>query len=238
GPPRAAHVAHARDPPIELICNVDQPIRIQGDTSGQPELSVSGLPARGRSERSPIGAVHVVHALDSIVVLIRNIDAPEVIQPDAGRGVELINAAAAAWSSESCPPCSQRHLAAENQQKGRQTRKREKPLFHIDLHDADRLLICPATRQEFVQRQSGGRVDSGTSFGYTWTAVKKKKPVVISLRKSLSYEPVELAFGTSGLRGLVKDITNLEAYVNVRGFLAWLLKGSEIEKGGTVFAAG
>ena len=81
-------------------------------------------------------------------------------------------------------------------------------------------------------------MDSGTQFRYTGTVVKKKKPVVTSLRKSLAYEPVELAFGTSGLRGLVKDITNLEAYVNVRGFLAWLLKGSEIEKGGTVFAAG
>ncbi|MGA2639300.1 MAG: mannose-6-phosphate isomerase, class I [Spirochaetia bacterium] len=68
--------------------------------------------------------------------------------------------------------------------------------------------------------------------------MKKKKTVVTSLRKSLSYEPVELAFGTSGLRGLVKDITNLEAYVSVRGFLAWLLKVGDIEKRGTVFAAG
>lgn len=41
-----------------------------------------------------------------------------------------------------------------------------------------------------------------------------------TLRESLSYEPVELAFGTSGLRGLVRDITCLEAYVNTRGFLA------------------
>ncbi len=81
-------------------------------------------------------------------------------------------------------------------------------------------------------------MDSAGRFGYTRTVVKKKKTVVASLRSSLSYEPVELAFGTSGLRGLVKDITNLEAYVNVRGFLAWLLKEGEIEKGGTVFAAG
>jgi len=81
-------------------------------------------------------------------------------------------------------------------------------------------------------------VDSGPRFHYTRIAVKKKKTTVTTLRKSLSYEPVELAFGTSGLRGLVKDITNLEAYVNVRGFLAWLLKEGGIEKGGTVFAAG
>ncbi|MGO9307584.1 MAG: mannose-6-phosphate isomerase, class I [Spirochaetia bacterium] len=68
--------------------------------------------------------------------------------------------------------------------------------------------------------------------------MKKKKTVVTSLRTSLSYEPVGLAFGTSGLRGLVKDITHLEAYVNVRGFLAWLQKVGEIEKGGTVCVAG
>ena len=75
-------------------------------------------------------------------------------------------------------------------------------------------------------------------FGYNRAAVKKKKTVVISLRASLTYEPVELAFGTSGLRGLVRDITNLEAYVNVRGFLAWLAKEGDLEKGGTVFVAG
>jgi phosphomannomutase len=32
--------------------------------------------------------------------------------------------------------------------------------------------------------------------------------------------PVPLAFGTSGLRGLVVDITDMEAYINTRGFLA------------------
>jgi mannose-6-phosphate isomerase class I len=81
-------------------------------------------------------------------------------------------------------------------------------------------------------------MDTGLCFGYTRPAVKKKKTVVTTLRQSLSYEPVELAFGTSGLRGLVKDITNLEAYVNVRGFLAWLAGQGEIEKGGRVFAGG
>ena len=32
-------------------------------------------------------------------------------------------------------------------------------------------------------------------------------------------EPRALSFGTSGLRGLVSDITDLEAYINTRGFL-------------------
>ena len=34
--------------------------------------------------------------------------------------------------------------------------------------------------------------------------------------------PAALAFGTSGLRGLVSDITDLEAYINTRGFLDYL----------------
>ena len=81
-------------------------------------------------------------------------------------------------------------------------------------------------------------MDTGPCFGYTGCAVKKKKTVVTTLRQSLSYQPVELAFGTSGLRGLVRDITSLEAYVNVRGFLTWLMDSGEIQKGGTVYAAG
>jgi len=35
-------------------------------------------------------------------------------------------------------------------------------------------------------------------------------------------QPRALAFGTSGLRGLVTDITDLEAYINTRGFLDYL----------------
>jgi mannose-6-phosphate isomerase class I len=35
-------------------------------------------------------------------------------------------------------------------------------------------------------------------------------------------QPVQLRFGTSGLRGPVSDITDLEAYINTRGFLRYL----------------
>jgi mannose-6-phosphate isomerase class I len=69
-------------------------------------------------------------------------------------------------------------------------------------------------------------------------AVKKKKSVVTPLRQSLAYPPVELAFGTSGLRGRVRDITHIEAYVSTRGFLAWSLARGEAAPGGTVFVAG
>ena len=50
--------------------------------------------------------------------------------------------------------------------------------------------------------------------------------------------PCALAFGTSGLRGLVTDITDLEAYVNTRGFLDFLLDRGGTAAGDTVSIAG
>ena len=54
----------------------------------------------------------------------------------------------------------------------------------------------------------------------------------------LDYAPVPLAFGTSGLRGLVKDITDLEAYINVKATLRYLLGGGDIVPRSTVVIAG
>ncbi|HRK40596.1 MAG TPA: phosphomannomutase [Candidatus Saccharibacteria bacterium] len=54
-----------------------------------------------------------------------------------------------------------------------------------------------------------------------------------TLREALIYEPAELSFGTSGLRGLVTDMTDLECYINVRGFLNYINKSS-----GQVYTAG
>jgi phosphomannomutase len=54
----------------------------------------------------------------------------------------------------------------------------------------------------------------------------------------LNYTPVPLAFGTSGLRGLVKDITDLEAYINVKGTLRYLLAIGDIRAKSTVVIAG
>jgi len=54
----------------------------------------------------------------------------------------------------------------------------------------------------------------------------------------LNYTPIPLAFGTSGLRGLVKDITDLEAYINVKGTLRYLLGTGDIPANGTVVIAG
>src|ERR671912_1379724 len=54
----------------------------------------------------------------------------------------------------------------------------------------------------------------------------------------LSYTPVPLAFGTSGLRGLVKDITDLEAYINVKGAIRYLLSIGDISAGSGIVLAG
>ena len=54
----------------------------------------------------------------------------------------------------------------------------------------------------------------------------------------LNYAPVSLAFGTSGLRGLVKDITDLEAYINVKAALRYLLSIGDIRARSGVVIAG
>ena len=54
----------------------------------------------------------------------------------------------------------------------------------------------------------------------------------------LSYTPVPLAFGTSGLRGLVTDITDLEAYINVKAALRYLSSVGDISPRSGVVIAG
>ena len=62
--------------------------------------------------------------------------------------------------------------------------------------------------------------------------------IEIALAQFLNYAPVPLAFGTSGLRGLVKDITDLEAYINVKGALRYLLGIGDIRANSCVVIAG
>lgn len=60
----------------------------------------------------------------------------------------------------------------------------------------------------------------------------------MKLLDSLVYKPVELDFGTSGLRGLVVDMTDLECYINTRGFLAYLQSSSVIRKKSDILIGG
>ncbi|HET9411473.1 MAG TPA: phosphomannomutase [Candidatus Saccharimonadales bacterium] len=58
------------------------------------------------------------------------------------------------------------------------------------------------------------------------------------LRDWLEYNPVELTFGTSGLRGLVTDMTDLECYINAVGFLRFLAQAGGLQKDSLVYLAG
>lgn len=60
----------------------------------------------------------------------------------------------------------------------------------------------------------------------------------MSLRQALTFTPVELNFGTSGLRGLVHVMTDLECYINVAGFLRFLEEHDDLQAGETVLVAG
>jgi phosphomannomutase len=60
----------------------------------------------------------------------------------------------------------------------------------------------------------------------------------VTLIESLSYKPVELAFGTSGLRGLVTDMTDLECYINAAGFLRFLEQVDGVPKTTPIYLAG
>lgn len=53
----------------------------------------------------------------------------------------------------------------------------------------------------------------------------------------LARAPVTLRFGTSGLRGLVRDMSDLEVYVNTRGFLRFLVESGAARPGDTVAVA-
>ncbi len=60
----------------------------------------------------------------------------------------------------------------------------------------------------------------------------------MKLLESLIHTPVVLSFGTSGLRGLVKDMTDLECYINTAGFLQFLVQSDDLKPGETVYVAG
>lgn len=58
------------------------------------------------------------------------------------------------------------------------------------------------------------------------------------LIEALDYTPIELGFGTSGLRGLEIDMTDLECYINATGFIGFLEANNELNSGDTIYIAG
>ncbi len=59
-----------------------------------------------------------------------------------------------------------------------------------------------------------------------------------TLIDSLEYKPTNLKFGTSGLRALVTEMTDLECYINVIGFLSYIASIGELDSDSVVFVAG
>ncbi len=53
----------------------------------------------------------------------------------------------------------------------------------------------------------------------------------------LTYIPCELRFGTSCLRGLVREMTILEVYINTRGFLDYLHQIGDVGPGDPIALA-
>ena len=57
-------------------------------------------------------------------------------------------------------------------------------------------------------------------------------------QRMMGKEHKELSFGTSGLRDTVENMTDMECYINTRGFLVYLKETGEFKKGGKVAIAG
>ncbi|MDB4969721.1 MAG: mannose-6-phosphate isomerase, class [Myxococcales bacterium] len=54
----------------------------------------------------------------------------------------------------------------------------------------------------------------------------------------LDHEPVAIGFGTSGMRALVRDLTDLAVYVSVKGALRYLVSSENVRAGGGVVLGG
>src|SRR5215470_17693330 len=54
----------------------------------------------------------------------------------------------------------------------------------------------------------------------------------------LDHDPVAIAFGTSGMRALVRDLTDLQVYISVKGTLLYLQEAGDIRAGAGVVLGG
>lgn len=81
-------------------------------------------------------------------------------------------------------------------------------------------------------------VTHGTSYRIDGRGTLYKAAVPFRSPRFRGRRPKELSFGTSGLRGLSVDMTDLEVFVDTRGFLEFLLRRKEIHRGDPVSLAG
>lgn len=128
----------------------------------------------------------------------------------------------------------------------------EQPHRNGSNHSADILVICDVKGDAPVTVTSGeDKLDlrKGDAFlapyGHAYTIVTSSAATLFkatvpqdSTPLFRGVRPTALAFGTSGLRGLVTDITDLEAYINTRGFLDYLFRTGDVAEDETVCIAG
>jgi phosphomannomutase len=100
------------------------------------------------------------------------------------------------------------------------------------------LEVSTADGSQKLRRGSCLLVTHGTTYGIAGRGPVWRAAVPDRRPRFRGRRPSELAFGTSGLRGLVSEMTDLEVYVNTRGFLEYLLDRREIYRGDPVSAAG
>jgi phosphomannomutase len=83
-------------------------------------------------------------------------------------------------------------------------------------------------------------IPDGVSYGARATAPGRLVRISLPPPPAVGAAPSvpRLAFGTSGLRGLVSEISDFEAYVNTRGFLDYLTEVGDVRPGSPVALAG
>jgi phosphomannomutase len=103
--------------------------------------------------------------------------------------------------------------------------------------DGDVVITSEASKLTLTKGQSL-YVPFGTPFSLLGKARICRASIPRETPRFRGRHPAELRFGTSGLRGLVEVMTDLEAYVNTRGFLGFLLERRRIYRGDRVALAG
>jgi phosphomannomutase len=125
--------------------------------------------------------------------------------------------------------------------------------FEVKSEGPETLLALPASRDDALEIDDGhgtivlqaaqsvllpaGRSVALRASGPT-TVWRARQPSSQPVQDFRSRRPVRLTFGTSGLRGKVDDITDLEAYINARGFLDFLISTGGAVPGSTVAIGG
>ncbi len=177
----------------------------------------------------------------------KHIDTDELVRViDFAAGAPTILAAAAAgdWSVYETPAdefqLSQRPLTAGETVS--HTAAASAEILLVLTTDADTEVTADGAGRNFSRRGSTAvflPVDAACAITTSADARLFRAAVGATGRPDFrTRQPPTLSFGTSGLRGLATDITDLEAYINCRGFLRYLKVVGDADEGTTVSTGG